>query len=101
MCATDAPGFFREGTHDWCDAGPTGQLLPESLAAATDAVRALGADAVLCEAVVVSENVAASERALLLEPVPDGRLPARADARTEVSDTAATLFGQIRRSTLA
>jgi tRNA/tmRNA/rRNA uracil-C5-methylase (TrmA/RlmC/RlmD family) len=87
------PGFFREGTHDWCDAGPTGQLLPDSLEAATDAVRALGADAVLCEAVVVSENVAATERALLLEPVPDGRLPARADARTEVSDTAGSLFG--------
>ena len=86
-------GFFREGTHDWCDAGPTGQLLPESLQEATDAVRALGADAVLCEAVVVSENIAANERALLLEPVPDGRLPARVDARAEVSDTAASLFG--------
>jgi 23S rRNA (uracil1939-C5)-methyltransferase len=71
-------GFFREGTHDWCDAGATGQLLPETLAAAADAVQALGADAILCEAVVVSENVAATERALLLEPVPDGRLPARA-----------------------
>ena len=75
------PGFFREGTHDWCDAGPTGQLLPESLAAVTDAVRALGANAVLCEAVVVSENVAATERALLFEPVPDGRLPAIARTR--------------------
>jgi len=86
-------GFFREGTHDWCDAGPTGQLSPECLAAATDAVRGLGPAAVLCEAVIVSENVAASERALLLEPVPDGRLPALADARMEVSDTAAALFG--------
>jgi 23S rRNA (uracil1939-C5)-methyltransferase len=87
------PGFFREGTHDWCDAGPTGQLSPECLAAATDTVRELGPAAMLCEAVIVSENVAASERALLLEPVPDGRLPARAGARTEVSDTAAALFG--------
>jgi 23S rRNA (uracil1939-C5)-methyltransferase len=86
-------GFFREGTHDWCDAGPTGQLLPESLAAAADAVRALGPDAVLCEAVIVSENVAADERALWLEPVTDGRLSAPAMARSEVSDTAATLFG--------
>lgn len=87
------PGFFREGTHDWCDAAPTAQLLPASLAEAEEAVRALGADVAFCEAVVVSENVAASERALLLEPVRDRRLPAPADARTEVSDTAAELFG--------
>lgn len=86
-------GFFREGTHDWCDAGPTAQLLPESLAAVTDAVHALGADAALCEAVVVSENVAASERALLFEPVRDARLPAPANTRTEVTDSAASLFG--------
>lgn len=87
-------GFFREGTHDWCDAGPTGQLQSESLEAVADAVRALGPDAALCEAVVVSENVAATERALLFEPVRDARLPAPANARTEVTDTAASLFGQ-------
>ena len=86
-------GFFREGTHDWCDAAPTGQLLPESLAAVTEAVRALGADAALCEAVTVSENVKSSERALMFEAVPDARLPAPANARTEVTDSAASLFG--------
>ena len=86
-------GFFREGTHDWCDAGPTGQLLPEALAEVNDAVRALGSDAALCDAVIVSENVHATERAILLEPAPGARLPRRADARATVSDSADTLFG--------
>ena len=61
-------GFFREGTHELCDAGPTQQLLPSTL----DALRRLQASlasagvagVVSCE---ISENVEASERAVLLE----------------------------------
>lgn len=86
-------GFFREGTHDWCDAAPTRQLLPEALEAANRAVRDLGAAAALCDAVIVSENIEATERALLLEPVAGARLPRRPDARAVVADTAASLFG--------
>ena len=39
------PGFFREGTHQLCDAGATGQLLPESVTAIEAALSALGAGA--------------------------------------------------------
>jgi 23S rRNA (uracil1939-C5)-methyltransferase len=61
-------GFFREGTHDLCDAGPTGQLLPETLPAVNRLVASLGSRAAECDAVVVAENVAATERILHLEP---------------------------------
>ena len=87
------PGFFREGTHDWCDAAPTGQLRSDSLDAAEEAVLALGEGASLCDAIVVSENIEATERALYLEAAPGARLPRRPDAPASVSDTAATLFG--------
>jgi len=58
-------GFFREATHDVCDARDTRQLLPatcdvvDRLAAA---LRSVGADAV--REIEVSENVEASQRAV-------------------------------------
>lgn len=55
-------GFFREGTHHLCDAGPSRQLLPASLAAAEALVATIGADADRCDAITISENVAATER---------------------------------------
>lgn len=60
-------GFFREGTHQWCDAAPTGQLLEastESVQAALSAIGHASADVVSIE---VSENVEADERAIHLE----------------------------------
>jgi tRNA/tmRNA/rRNA uracil-C5-methylase (TrmA/RlmC/RlmD family) len=64
-------GFFREGTHDLCDAGRTGQLLPATMAALHHLAHALtedGGDAV--SDVELSENCAADERAvhLILRP---------------------------------
>src|SRR5687768_6989450 len=61
-------GFFREGTHELCDAGPTRQLLPDTI----DALLRLqtivhGTHVVSCE---LSENAAATERAALLELPP-------------------------------
>lgn len=64
-------GFFREGTHELCDAGPTQQLLPETI----DAVRRLEqvlrgqgiADVMSCE---ISENALATERTMLLSGGP-------------------------------
>jgi 23S rRNA (uracil1939-C5)-methyltransferase len=59
-------GFFREGTHDICDAGATRQLLPETL----DALERLERDvpgfdqAVSCE---VMENIPADERAIQID----------------------------------
>lgn len=61
-------GFFREGTHELCDAGPTDQLLPattEALARLAAALGAQGANSVL--SYEVSENIAADERVVLLE----------------------------------
>ena len=61
-------GFFREGTHDLCDAALTRQLLPDSIDALRRLERALHSVAVTsCE---LSENAAATERAVLLELAP-------------------------------
>jgi len=67
-------GFFREGTHALCDAGATGQLLPETVAAVEAAVSAIDARAAECEALIVSENIAATERVIHLEPRDGARL---------------------------
>ena len=64
-------GFYVEGTHRLCPPGPTGQLLPGTLAA-LDAVSAVLAEAP--EAVTsldVAENREGTERALHLELAPD------------------------------
>ncbi len=70
-----ASGFFREGSHDLCDARPTRQLLPAtcdlldrlaSLVAGTDGIRELE----------LSENVEASARVVHL--VPGARVEAAA-----------------------
>ncbi len=61
-------GFFREGTHDLCDARATRQLLPatlDTLERLMAALRSIGADAV--REIELSENVDASERVVHLE----------------------------------
>ena len=61
-------GFFREGTHEICEARPTRQLLPETcevLDRAAALLRSLGAD--LLREVELSENVPADARVLQLE----------------------------------
>ena len=61
-------GFFREGTHELCDAGATRQLLPATVDVLNQVERELtaGGDdkAASCE---VSENIPADERAILIE----------------------------------
>jgi len=61
-------GFFREGSHQLCDAAPTGQLEEGTVEAVQETLSALGqsisGDVMWIE---VSENVAADERALHLE----------------------------------
>jgi 23S rRNA (uracil1939-C5)-methyltransferase len=108
-------GFFRSGTHALCDAKATGQLLPETVPVVEQWLAAHPDLSALCDAVLVAENVPATERVLHLaarEGVPDEALsrlslPAgvtglSADAaagRTAlagvpfVTDTAADLFG--------
>jgi len=61
-------GFFREGTHSLCEAGPTRQLRPDTLAvlhALEQSLKSLDRDTV--SEIELSENVDASERALHLE----------------------------------
>jgi 23S rRNA (uracil1939-C5)-methyltransferase len=90
-------GFFREGTHEWCDPARTGQLLPETL----DALRALEAtlDSSRSAAVVVdvevAENRPASQRAfhLLLHDDSD---PARLGALRAISGAAGVSCSRLR-----
>jgi len=61
-------GFFREGTHEVCDARDTRQLLPATcdvLDRLSAALRSVGADAV--REIELSENVEASQRAVHFE----------------------------------
>jgi tRNA/tmRNA/rRNA uracil-C5-methylase (TrmA/RlmC/RlmD family) len=76
-------GFFREGTHELCDPGPTHQLLPETI----DALRRLqmtlqGTHVTSCE---LSENEAATERAVLLELTPSAAVPTHIDTIDAIS----------------
>ena len=64
-------GFFREGTHSLCDAGPTRQLRPDTLAvlhALELSLKPLERDTV--SEIELSENLDASQRALHLELLP-------------------------------
>ena len=88
-------GFFREGTHEWCDPGPTKQLLPATLATLTRVEEALRAwpEGTVTE-VTVSEHVPGTQRLLHLELTPrtdPARLPPlpAADGATGVSASAA------------
>jgi 23S rRNA (uracil1939-C5)-methyltransferase len=71
-------GFFREGTHELCDARATGQLSDESYAAIDAALELVRDRLADCDAVVLAENVAATQRVLHLE--------ARAGARFDDLD---------------
>ena len=78
-------GFFREGTHDLCDARQTGQLLPTSsdvVDRLTATLRSLGVDAV--REIELSENVDASERAIALDT--DAPMDARVVERLAGTD---------------
>jgi len=64
-------GFFREGTHDLCDAATTGQLLPATLEVLELLQSRLGRDeARSIRELELGENVPATERALLVEIAP-------------------------------
>jgi 23S rRNA (uracil1939-C5)-methyltransferase len=70
-------GFFREGTHELCDAGPTRQLLPETIAVLQRLQRVLRETRVTsCE---LSENILATERTILLEMAPGATAPTHVD----------------------
>ena len=67
-------GFFREGTHELCDAATTGQLLTETarvIEQVSHRLRQIDPEGVL--AIELAENVAANERALHLQLRPGPR----------------------------
>ena len=64
-------GFYREGTHQICDAGPTGQLLPQTSAWIAAAEEALTRERLPgLVSVDIAENVPGDERACHLELQP-------------------------------
>lgn len=58
----EAFGFYREGSHTVCAAGPTGQLAEPTLAAVGRLHAALGRGVVVCTSLLVSEDTAGLAR---------------------------------------
>ena len=70
-------GFYREGTHQLCDAGPTRQLREAAVASVTALAAALERDApAAVGSIAISENLAGTERAAHLELAPGARVDA-------------------------
>src|SRR4051812_39937799 len=69
----DRVGFYREGTHELCDAAATGQLTGASVQAASACVRAIVRSVPLA-AVELSENIAADERVVHVIAAEGGKL---------------------------
>jgi 23S rRNA (uracil1939-C5)-methyltransferase len=61
------PGFYREGTHEFCDPRQTGQIMESSVEAVEAAVASLAAQGLTAVSVELSENIAADQRALHLD----------------------------------
>jgi 23S rRNA (uracil1939-C5)-methyltransferase len=71
--ASDTAGFYREHTHEICDARQTGQLANASVDAIDRALLASGDGRGSVEALEISENIAGDQRALHFDIVPDAR----------------------------
>ena len=78
-------GFFREGTHSLCDAGPTRQLRDDSMAAIAALETSLGtSERATVSEIELSENRDASERACHLELLPNAD-PSRLTGLTQIA----------------
>ena len=77
------PGFYREGTHELCDARQTGQLLDASIEAVEAAVASLAAQGIPVLGVELSENMGADQRALHFD-LGEAGSPGRQDRRSHV-----------------
>ena len=58
------PGFYREGTHEFCEPRQTGQVLDASIGAVEAAVASLAAQGLGVLSVELSENIGGEQRAL-------------------------------------
>jgi 23S rRNA (uracil1939-C5)-methyltransferase len=89
------PGFYREGTHELCEAGPTGQVTDAAIESTEAAVAALTAQGIIVTSLELSENIAGDQRAVHLD-LRDAQ--ASADA-LERATAAGGLTGCTARST--
>ena len=72
-------GFYREGTHQLCDAAATRQLLPQTTATVDTIARALDRLAARAAgSIAIAENIAGDERAAHLELAARVQLPREA-----------------------
>jgi 23S rRNA (uracil1939-C5)-methyltransferase len=96
-------GFFREGTHEICDASTSGQLLEASVAAAAAAVASLAEHGAAAVSVGLTENIAATERALHADVAFGARVSepvlARAAAAARLTGMTARTPGGVLMST--
>lgn len=94
-------GFFREETHELCDAGATGQLLPETSAWLADLEAQLRASADEVAGVEIAENVPATDRGAYVELRTGGGHSVGASTVTDIlhpaADSPATAV-RLRRS---
>lgn len=77
-------GFFREGTHRLCAAGPTRQLSADTLATLQALESRLAESPSIVSEIELSENIAGTERACHFELVPNSD-PSRLAAMTRVA----------------
>jgi 23S rRNA (uracil1939-C5)-methyltransferase len=87
-------GFFREGTHDLCDPGPTHQLLPTTIAALEQfqAILATMSGDRIAQ-IEVSENCAATERAFHLDVAEDAARRRLADV-PRIAEVTGVSYGE-------
>ena len=70
-------GFYREGTHQLCDAAPTRQLTDAAMTSVTAVAAAMDSEAPgAVTSISVTENLAGTERAVHLELGPSARVTA-------------------------
>ena len=74
----DRIGFYREGTHELCDAAATGQMDDQAIEAAARAVESLASASCRLSAVELTENMAGDERVLHVLPADGSTLSDRA-----------------------
>ena len=95
-------GFYREGSHELCDAAGTGQLAAETLSAVARVVESLTRSGAPVSSLEIAENIPATERAchLELEPGTDAR-PFAALATAAITGLSAHVLDRRAIETLA
>jgi tRNA/tmRNA/rRNA uracil-C5-methylase (TrmA/RlmC/RlmD family) len=83
-------GFYREGSHDLCDAAGTGQLYPDTLAAVAGVVDGLGRAGLVASSVEIAENMPADQRAVFVELANTSR-PSRVDLKSLIGSSMASI----------